>query len=222
MIWDLLLPRLLLHFCFVLVLLLTAIAATPPWIDPEINLSTAGPLDITLAMRGGSSLRDLPPMDEATPRHRRREIVHAFLSEGALASQRCVRASLSRHHGPGRHTGFWIANVVSVRKIPWSALRLVLDECSNDIAAVTLTKGHWRSPPTAATDVVPDGPGEDLQWNIQRVGADKAWSDGFDGTGVVVATLDGGVRYDVAFFLPWIAWRKNTREETTSNPFYFF
>jgi bacillopeptidase F len=34
-----------------------------------------------------------------------------------------------------------------------------------------------------------------LAWNIKRVGADQCWSQGVNGSGVVIATIDGGVRY---------------------------
>eukprot|EP00130_Batrachochytrium_dendrobatidis_P008490 XP_006683365.1 hypothetical protein BATDEDRAFT_93128 [Batrachochytrium dendrobatidis JAM81] len=34
---------------------------------------------------------------------------------------------------------------------------------------------------------------QNIEWNIDRVGAPEAWSSGFDGTGVVVATIDSGV-----------------------------
>lgn len=34
---------------------------------------------------------------------------------------------------------------------------------------------------------------DNLEWNIERINADKVWDLGFDGTGVVVASLDTGV-----------------------------
>ncbi|RDW22207.1 hypothetical protein CWR48_00435 [Oceanobacillus arenosus] len=37
---------------------------------------------------------------------------------------------------------------------------------------------------------------QNIEWNIDRVGAPEAWSSGFDGTGVVVATIDSGVDWE--------------------------
>lgn len=36
-----------------------------------------------------------------------------------------------------------------------------------------------------------------VQWNIAQINADKCWARGVDGSGVVVATIDGGVNYQV-------------------------
>ncbi|MEN1970283.1 S8 family serine peptidase [Lentibacillus sp. N15] len=37
---------------------------------------------------------------------------------------------------------------------------------------------------------------EDVEWNVDRVGATQAWDMGFDGTGTVVASIDTGVQWD--------------------------
>lgn len=37
---------------------------------------------------------------------------------------------------------------------------------------------------------------ENVEWNVERVGAPQAWEMGFDGTGTVVASLDTGVQWD--------------------------
>jgi subtilisin family serine protease len=34
-----------------------------------------------------------------------------------------------------------------------------------------------------------------VQWNIAQIGADKCWALGVDGSGIVAATIDGGVNY---------------------------
>ncbi|NBJ69278.1 MULTISPECIES: S8 family peptidase [Clostridia] len=36
----------------------------------------------------------------------------------------------------------------------------------------------------------------DLEWNVERVGAPSAWDMGFDGTGIVVGSIDSGVQWD--------------------------
>lgn len=37
---------------------------------------------------------------------------------------------------------------------------------------------------------------EDVSWNVNQVNAPQVWEQGFDGTGVVVATIDSGVQWD--------------------------
>ena len=51
--------------------------------------------------------------------------------------------------------------------------------------------------PTAVGNVMSKNElsGDPIQWNIKKVTADKMWEKGFNGSGVVVATLDGGVNY---------------------------
>ncbi len=44
---------------------------------------------------------------------------------------------------------------------------------------------------TGGSDVEPQG--TEPEWNIIRVGADEAWNLGYDGTGIVVGSLDSGV-----------------------------
>ena len=48
-------------------------------------------------------------------------------------------------------------------------------------------------------DIAPDDPQVDAQalaWHLSRIGADQAWAEGFDGTGVLVGHVDTGVSYD--------------------------
>ncbi|MEF2291708.1 S8 family serine peptidase [Virgibacillus dokdonensis] len=37
---------------------------------------------------------------------------------------------------------------------------------------------------------------ENLEWNVERVGAPSVWDMGFDGSGIVVASIDSGVQWD--------------------------
>ena len=57
--------------------------------------------------------------------------------------------------------------------------------------------GIYRVKPTAVGNVMSKNElsGDPIQWNIKKVTADKMWEKGFNGSGVVVATLDGGVNY---------------------------
>jgi subtilisin family serine protease len=130
----------------------------------------------------------------------RRTAVYLRLKEWTERSQRCVRRALARHHGADA-VHFWIVNAVSVRGARGSALRAVLEECAGDVARVD-PMGFYRrhrsvggGADTQLRRPAGDPAGDGLQWNIQKIGADAAWKNGVDGQGVVVATLDGGVRY---------------------------
>ena len=41
---------------------------------------------------------------------------------------------------------------------------------------------------------------DDVQWNIKLIGAEACWQNNITGSGIVVATLDGGVNRSVAMF----------------------
>jgi subtilisin family serine protease len=56
---------------------------------------------------------------------------------------------------------------------------------------VEVTRGEAPATPAAATPAAPALPG--LDWNLQQIGADRAWQAGFDGDGATVAVLDTGI-----------------------------
>src|SRR5699024_6539953 len=37
---------------------------------------------------------------------------------------------------------------------------------------------------------------DNIEWNVERVGAPSAWEEGYDGSGAVVASIDSGVEWD--------------------------
>ena len=60
----------------------------------------------------------------------------------------------------------------------------------NEVEKINANKVYQMDMPIKTADVEPSTEG--LEWNIERVNAHQAWDLGFDGTGVVVATLDSG------------------------------
>ena len=92
---------------------------------------------------------------------------------------------------------FWITNAIAVRGVHGPVLGDIISDCADDIDEVRQIS-LWQRPPLPPRERLVDGASpasSDPQWIIKKVGADNAWADGYDGTGIVVATLVGGVRY---------------------------
>lgn len=47
-----------------------------------------------------------------------------------------------------------------------------------------------------AAETDPEAQAQALAWHLTRIGADQAWAEGFDGTGILVGHVDSGVSYD--------------------------
>jgi bacillopeptidase F len=169
------------------------------------------PHDVMLTLRGKPSLDEIvmpaqprSSSSSSSPslRAERRTAVHRHLTAWTDRAQRCVRGALARHHNASSVVPFWIVNALSVRGVRGTALRAVLADCDQDVARID-PMGFYRrhrsvrasTPPPPPPDTQAGRRGDGLQWNIQKIGAPQAWNNGVDGHGVVVATLDGGVRY---------------------------
>lgn len=134
-------------------------------------------------------LTDLLPFSAADPRQQRAAIVNALRAH-AQSSQAPLLALLRQGQRAGHVISFeslWIANAVAVQgrldALPLLAalpgVRLIRQD-----RAHMLDVGTFRPKANAAGE---------LLWNIQRVGADLAWSRlELDGHGTVVAVLDTG------------------------------
>mmetsp|Transcript_38168 Transcript_38168/g.75093 ORF Transcript_38168/g.75093 Transcript_38168/m.75093 type:complete len:423 (+) Transcript_38168:50-1318(+) len=88
---------------------------------------------------------------------------------------------------------YWITNSIFLSNLSLSVLEL-LDQGSvgqfKVLKATTVSRLAFAS---RSASTVPTG--GSLSWNIEKIQADKCWAKGINGTGVVVATIDGGVRY---------------------------
>ncbi len=85
---------------------------------------------------------------------------------------------------------FWITNAILV-----SGDQQLLDELKarDDIAHIHANPEVALDLPSAET--VSDSP-EAIEWGVSMIGAPEVWSQGFDGTGVVVAGQDTGYQWD--------------------------
>ena len=167
-----------------------------PRILSGVDLSeSSGPQSVMMVMKRGLEL-DKMSLDSTLPRSERREAVYRYLLEKTQRAQKCVRDALSKRRGDLQFQPFWITNAIAVRGIQGPQIRDVVDQCADDMEEVRpigFMKRHAQ--PHNISRAKEESTSSGLQWNIQKIGADKAWANGHDGTGVVVATLDGGVRY---------------------------
>ncbi len=134
-------------------------------------------------------LADPLPSSAADPRQQRAAIVNALRAH-AQSSQAPLLALLRQEQHAGHVINFeslWIANAVAVQgrldALPLLAALPGVRLIRQDRAHI-LDAGTFRPTANAAGE---------LLWNIQRVGADLAWSRlELDGHGTVIAVLDTG------------------------------
>jgi hypothetical protein len=120
----------------------------------------------------------------------RGEFVVQALQATAEASQAAVRAYLDAQGVP--YEAFWIDNVIAVEQSDVETLNGLMS--FGEISALKARRTAQLiepqvNPDTARIQAVGVEP------NIAHVGADQAWAQGIDGSGIVVAGIDTGVRY---------------------------
>jgi bacillopeptidase F (M6 metalloprotease family)/subtilisin family serine protease len=92
---------------------------------------------------------------------------------------------------------FFIVNAIAVTG---DANALAALAKRSEVASITPSRTYQLlgGPGTGSTQNTPSNAGDggniqSIEWNIQRIGAPATWALGYDGTGVVVASLDTGV-----------------------------
>ena len=139
------------------------------------------------------SAPDLPPAGSSPALVREALTRHAA---GAQAGLRQLLTARKAHFEP-----FWITDAIRV-----VGDRDLLDEIAERPEVARIDADPAAGPAVAATDPtdptasreedVPP-PVDGVEWNIHRIGADRAWKEsGSRGEGIVVANIDTGVMYD--------------------------
>ena len=157
------------------------------------RMSSSGAADVMLHLPAPLELDSLQ-LDHMS-RSRQRELVHQHLVKQAEQEQRAVRATLSRVGAS--FTPFWIANRIAVRSLTAAVLEVLLSVHPHEIEFIMPIGGRSRHTPVSMLEgsfPLPTSHTDEPQWNIKLVSATKAWNLA-NGSGVVVATLDGGVSY---------------------------
>jgi len=114
-----------------------------------------------------------------------RHQLHLSLSQHAQASQAAARAILI--NAGAEHESFWIDNSIA---IPAASEQLLQELRMLPEVAEVVTDSRVFLP-----EVVPELGASTPQGNIEALHAGELWSAGYTGQGVVVATIDSGVRW---------------------------
>ena len=151
---------------------------------------------VYLADRVDIEALDAELTDRRASRQYRHEMVVRSLQEKAQATQGPILQELAALQPDGlvvSFEAFWLANVIHVEVIHSEILRIAqradVDTVFADFEIETIT-------PVDVPDLAPPAGGPitgDITSGVQAVRAPEVWDMGFDGTGILVATLDTGV-----------------------------
>ncbi|MBU1073914.1 S8 family serine peptidase, partial [bacterium] len=128
-------------------------------------------------------------------RGRRRETTVAALRatlERAGAELAPVFTELAAAGLLERTDALWLAGSYAANAKPAGVHALA---AAPAVGRIWLDDRTSRTYGAAAASSPRDG-GKALAWHLPRIGADQAWAQGFDGTGVLVGHVDTGVSYD--------------------------
>lgn len=135
---------------------------------------------------------DIPP---GTSRAHKRHAAFQHLNAHSENQQVCVRKEATRLSL--NHKSYWITNAMFIERITLYHLESLTNACPHVGFRVREDKMRKRNAPVVSRSK----PNEDeltssVAWNIAKINAPDVWSLGYNGTGVTIATIDGGVEYD--------------------------
>jgi subtilisin family serine protease len=152
------------------------------------QLRTQGRADIFVKMSTDASLADA---ESYGTRAARAQHVYDVLSAHAAASQQDLRSYLDQH--AVGYQVFWINNSLMIRNANRDLVNAI--SARSDVAYV---RGNHTlqldvTGPARAADTA--GGVDAVEWGIQKVRAPDVWATGNTGQGIVVSSVDTGVRY---------------------------
>lgn len=126
--------------------------------------------------------------------------LYKALNQFTSESQKEVLSLLSKFKS-SKVKGFYITNRISVQDAPLELVQSLLER--NDIEEIREAKVMHTGRVVPGSEVGP----KVLEWGVDKVRAPAAWDAGWTGAGVVVSSIDTGVRYT------HVALRDNYRTE---------
>jgi hypothetical protein len=175
-----------------------------PYVQSSLQAEVS---DIIIHFNKNANLNELKFVDtngdNVINRVERRTQVYTYLNHFAKKTQFNVENLLKKYLNHGiSYESFWIYNAIHVKNITVDVLHDLIQFGKNDIERIVPASHgglyHIKSPTQPQSKIAKAESkyeGENVQWNIKKVNADKMWEKGFNGSSVVVATLDGGVNY---------------------------
>jgi serine protease AprX len=151
-----------------------------------------GATDLLIQAHGYPDLSAARSMTDKTARTR---FVFTALTTHAAQAQRGLRAALATRGLA--YMPLWISNQIWVRNASradalWLANRVDIERVDLDVTfrgtESASVKTHWQPSMRASSSAI--------EWGVQRVRAPEVWSQGITGTGIIIADLDTGVRWD--------------------------
>ncbi|MBP2076442.1 S8 family peptidase [Oceanobacillus polygoni] len=128
--------------------------------------------------------------------HISRSAVISELKATALSSQQNVKAYLEQEVENGKAENIQTYHIVN--GIAVTATKEVAEKIATFAEVEKILPNETRELYTTVTKdaETPKSEIANVEWNVERVGAPAVWDMGFDGSGVVVASIDTGVQWD--------------------------
>lgn len=166
-------------------------------IDAEVKALCERPsgsaMSLILDFEKKYDLKSLEFVPSASRAHRRNAVRH-YMGVHSDNIQLCVREEAMRLSLI--YKSFWIANAMFIENVTLAQLELLVAACPNVSFQVHKDKMRKRLTPSASTSEPPQAVGSSIAWNIAKINAPDVWKLGYNGTGVTIATIDGGVEYE--------------------------
>ncbi len=168
-------------------------AELPQETEPKVEVETALSIQLNADQTSGYLIYfreqpDLSAANEMDWEARGRSVV-SQLQKTAASTQAKVKAFLDAQGV--KYKSYWIDNVIVVDQSDSATFRGLLNFSEIEILRA---RRHLMmlEPETISTN--PNSV-QTIETNISRIGTDQVWAMGFDGSGIVVANIDTGVRY---------------------------
>ncbi len=164
-------------------LLALTLPALADALAPELRarLSAAGPGETLPVIVGLAERVDPRPYQTGDRAQRRAALIQALQAQAARTQPPILAAIQAQ--GGGRIRPLWAINAIAA-ELPAAAIEALARHPA--VARIRLDAEVLEPAITPAAAATPE-------WNLSAVRAPELWAQGYDGTGVVVASLDTGV-----------------------------
>lgn len=185
------------------------VAQARPHVDASVHrtLRQHGAVNLIITMKGSNrrALESVSNVDEATFASRGAKIEHLVETLEAHAREShgdvekvLMQESASSQPLYARYEKFWISNQIYIeaasfelveKLVQLSSIEEVREEEVSELEQLISSSSGSSSSSAGGDDVGA------IEWGVKQIGAPQLWAKGFTGQGVVVGSIDSGVRY---------------------------